>query len=477
MVTSEGDSGYVARLGLAARADRWDGGPPHRAPGDDAAAGVARRLQGRLDRHLWLLDRLQAEQLYAEPPGLPELLETARRMRRDTESLLLLCGHEPGVRATGPRRLSDLVGDAAAAAEEPRRVDVRPAPSATVSPAASVEFQHVLAELVDHVTAVYPGARLELVSRIEARGATVDVTVDGAARHDPDGHGGQRAAAAAEQLAQRSSYGIVLHRPPGGPPLTGSGLVASVHCPPAAVTVEQPAPPPAPAPADPLPSRTNGNGFPQYASGLGYGLDSGNGNGVGNGLGNGVGNGLGNGVGNGNGNGNGGARPAAALDRPSAPAYSPSASSQVDELFGPLLDLPLEPLDDRYATPIFEAIASAWFQEDAPEPAPAQSRGRPQGGGGDPLDWETPQDNEWRAAAARAARSESAPTTASGLPRRRPGNQLVPPPRGKGPLPASGPAERVPDRVRERLSTYQRGLRQGRHRAPGEEDGPEPGNW
>jgi hypothetical protein len=42
----------------------------------------------------------------------------------------------------------------------------------------------------------------------------------------------------------------------------------------------------------------------------------------------------------------------------------------------------------------------------------------------------------------------------------------VPPPRAQEPNPVG---ERVPDRVRDRLSTYQRGLNQGRHRAPGEE--------
>jgi hypothetical protein len=161
-------------------------------------------------------------------------------------------------------------------------------------------------------------------------------------------------------------------------------------------------------------------------------------------------------------------RPSLSFD--DAPAYSPSSSSQVDELFGPLLDLPLEPIDDRYATPIFEAIASAWFREDESGGGPGRS---------DPLDWETPQDDEWREAAARAARSEPAPpTTSSGLPRRRPGDQLVPPPRStengrNGAQHVNPPAERAPDRVRDRLSTYQRGLREGRHRA----EGVEPDDW
>jgi hypothetical protein len=488
----EGDSGYLAHLGSAAGTDRWDAvdrAVDHAGGrgGEDAAPGVARRLQARLDRQIWLLERLQAEQLYPEPPGLPELQETARRMRRDTESLLLLAGHEPGVRSSGPRPLGDLVSDAAALAEEPRRVDVRPAPAAVVTPAAAVEFVHVLAELVDHVTAVYPGARIELVSRLERPagsgngGATVDAFVDGAARHDPDGLGGRRAAATAEQLARCSRYGIVLRRPSGGPPLIGSGLVASVHCPPAAVTVEEP---PLPMPELRV-DRTSLSSLPSYELGFDAGI------------------GIGHTTNGTNGSSaatasfgassfgassaaastspapgstgeshNGSVRPSLSFD--DAPTYSPSSSSQVDELFGPLLDLPLEPIDDRYATPIFEAIASAWFRED-------------ESGGGsgrsDALDWKTPQDDEWREAAARAARPEpELPTTSSGLPRRSPGDQLVPPPRsternGQNGAGQPTPADRAPDRVRDRLSTYQRGLREGRHRAVGSDGAPESDDW
>jgi hypothetical protein len=114
-----------------------------------------------------------------------------------------------------------------------------------------------------------------------------------------------------------------------------------------------------------------------------------------------------------------------------------------DELFGPL------PTSvGVVATPIFEAVASAWFRDD--------ERGAT-------VDWNSPGDREWRAAAAAATRTDVPTTTASGLPRRSPGDRLVPPPRAAQ---TSAPAdERVPERVRDRLATYQRGLRQGRHRA------------
>jgi hypothetical protein len=129
-----------------------------------------------------------------------------------------------------------------------------------------------------------------------------------------------------------------------------------------------------------------------------------------------------------------------------------------------MVDLQQENVEDEDGTPIFAAIASAWFREDRTEPEPAATAGS----AGGPLDWETPSDTEWREAAARAAQPDPLPSTPSGLPRRRPGTQLVPPPRSQTP-PSSEPTERVPDRVRNRLSTYQRGLRQGRHRAPGPE--------
>ncbi len=429
MFSSEDDSVNVGRHGLAARADHGSGGRPHQVPGEDAMAGVAQRLQDRLERHLWLLHQLQSEQLHPETPGVPELLETTRRMRRDTESLLLLCGQDPGVRTGGSRRLSDVLGDAASAAEEPRRVDVRSVPAATMNSAASVELLHVLAELVDHVTTGYPGARVDVAGHVESRGGvTVEVSMDGDAIRDP---AGPRAAAAADLLAQRSGCGIALHYPPGGPPTSGYGLVASVYCPAAAVTVEEVAWSP-PQRDDLSLAGTSGYGAVHHA----------------------------------NGNGNGSGRPAAAsmLDSSQVPTYAPSVSSQVDELFGPMLDLPLEPADDGFATPIFEAIASAWFRSD-PEPAPDHLGNRHARNGSDPLDWESPYDEEWRAAAARAVPSEPAPLTSSGLPRRRPGNLLFPPSRTQTPASDSNSGERVPDRVRSRLSTYQRGLRKGRHRA------------
>ena len=573
--------------------DRWNRGPdtgPREIPADaDATAGIVRRLQARVDRHRWLLDRMQSDPLQPEPAGLPELLDTVARMRRDTESLLMLHGQDPGVPPGGARRLSDVLAAAAAAAEEPRRVDVRSVPAAGVAPAAATELLHVLAEVVDHVTAVYPGARVDVSCAAEAPGGVVvEVRADGATHHDPEDVGGRRALGAARRLAQRSLSGIVLRSHDTG--ARASGPVASIHCPGSVVTLDAvPARGPEralttwsaqrhrdPEPARPGSLRPNvvgpdssadpnvfdPNGFDPNAFGTdarrsdtqrsdarrsdaqrsdaqrppalpadpvramsdpldadplsgplpldrllaestrleppppgsprldftptrpGSGPPSrANGNGRGR-------------------NGHGGAPHVA------APAYVPSAGSQVDELFGPMLDLAHDPADDDIATPIFEAVASAWFREDEPaadhrtgrHPGPVNGSGpgdsepggprhdggnpgAPRGGAagkasgsgastgagaafeGGPRNWETPSDVEWRAAAERAARPEPETQTSTGLPRRRPGNQLVPPLRAASGVPEPERPERVPDRVRDRLSTYQRGLRQGRHRA------------
>jgi hypothetical protein len=158
-----------------------------------AAVGVARRLQARLDRHLWLLG-----QIHPEPTQLRELTDTVRRMRRDAESMVLLNGDDPSGHTGGPRRLSDVLDDAAAVAEETWRILVRPAAAATIEPGAAVEFMYVLAELLDHVTAAYPDAGIDVASYVTARsGLTVEVSVNSASRYVPDGLGTQRAAVTA----------------------------------------------------------------------------------------------------------------------------------------------------------------------------------------------------------------------------------------------------------------------------------------
>ncbi len=466
-----------------------DGG----ATGGDVAGDVLRRLRERVDRNVRLVDRMRADPLAPEPPGLPELIETARRMRHDAETLLLLAGLDAGPRPGAPARLSALLDEAVDATDEPMRVDVRTGPNATVEPGAAIELLHVVSEVVDHVTAIHPGARVEVSSRTEAPGGiVVEVRTASTTRYDPSG---RRGMAAAARIAQRSRSGLVLRTPLPGP--AGSGApIATIHCPARAVTIDEPAYSawPAEASYDALGRPGLGGSNGMFRRDPGRGVEP--------------------------------VTPAHGLPpapRPPGPrtpvealfseltaetnartaAHPPGVPGDpgrfgayrqatgrndrghpgappVDELFGPLVDLPVEQQPE--VTPIFEAVASAWFRDaDTPDAVAA--------------DWESPNDREWRAAAERATHQpEDVTFTAEGLPRRRPGGRLVPPRlsdgggaagdgRGAGGGAHARPAapverspDRVPDRVRERLATYQRGLRQGRHRAEPVDPG-DPAAW
>ena len=350
-------------------------------------------------------------QLSDDRARIAELRDIGRRLRRDSEALLLLCGSDPGVHRGAPHTVSAVLGDAVALVDEPSRATVHPAPQATLSTTAAVELRHLVAELVDEAAAASPGARVEVDARLEPDGALrVEVLVAGRGWTDAlggTGSGTGRTSRVAERLARRSTGGIRLERP-----LIDhrEGVVATLHCPAALVTAQ-------------------GGGDPWYLGDSTHLMNS--------------------------------TSPdsthlmASALPGSSLPTRGGRRNSG-DELFGPL------PTSvGTVGTPIFEAVASAWFRDDERGPAT--------------VDWETAGDREWRAAAARATRTDAPPaTTASGLPRRSPGDRLVPPPRAS--RPAAPPDERVPERVRDRLATYQRGLQQGRHRAadaPAEAEAPE----
>jgi hypothetical protein len=377
-------------------------------------ADLARRLQDRVDGQEALLDRVALlAQLADDRARIAELHDISRRLRRDSEALLLLCGAEPGVHRGAPHTVPAVLGDAVALADEPSRVAVTAAPSATLASTAAVELRHLVAELVDEAASASPGARVEVDARLAADGAlVVDVVVAG--RGWTDALGGTGAGAGgtsriAERLAKRSTGGIRLERP-----LIDhrEGVVATLTCPSALVTGH--------TGGDPwhLAGSSFGGSFAESSypatAEPGFADDS--------------------------------PLMSAAMTSalPSTPYGRGEARQSGDELFGPL------PTSlGVVGTPIFEAVASAWFRDD--ERGPSSD------------DWDSAGDREWRAASARATRTDVPPTTASGLPRRSPGDRLVPPPRAS--RPAAPPDERVPERVRDRLATYQRGLQQGRHRA------------
>lgn len=453
-------------------------------------AGLARRICGHAERQLSV-----AERLGPDSPEGAEIAAGARRLLRDGESVLSLVGGRPERRGPVPTGIGRILADTAAGAEEPQRVSVPPAPSASLAAGSAVGAGQVLAELVAHAERTVPrSSRIELVGRWAGDGGvTIELQAEGvelpwqeAAALENEIAGGASAPIPPERLglhlaarlARRCGARLELQAPLGGPATPGFGTIALVRFPralvePAAgVQVPREAPPapsPAPAPREPREESPEITWEPVRAG--------------------------------------------------SAPA-----PASVDELFGSFDAGLSRSDDDLVGTPIFAAVASAWFRTND-DPAPA-TNGWSHGNGLDGLnghsgsgvngvngvnghtnghngngrgladswlgsstsaggdrtggDWAGSGDDEWRAAAERAARAETElPTTGSGLPRRRPGRQMVTPPlrsrRGAAGTSAAGgeaSAERQPDRVRNRLSTYQRGLEAGRHRAADPEDEP-----
>lgn len=408
------------------------------SPEQGALLDVTQRLARQIEQQLAQLERLRGGR--ESDVGLGDLEHLARRMRRESERLRMLCGADPAgfSGSIPPRSIGEVLADATAATTESIRITVRPAPIATIEPRAAAELGHVLAEVLDAALAV-SALGVTMGGRLGPAGLTVDVTVDGPRRDAGPGVMG-----VADALARRSGRGIQVHR------AGADGPYAIVLCPAAALAVSvQRRPEPmqdrSSIDRDMFGVRSNGSAggaalfgtagadplsapFPPAADPL--------------------------------------SAPAAgglfAPPRAAAPSVAPlppagpppPRSSGADPLFGPLPSRGPEPIE----TPIYAAVVSAWFSEDDTRAA----------------DWESPGDLEWRAAAARAAQAEEpgGRTTASGLPRRRPGRQMVTPPL-QGRRAAAATVERdaptsedrQPDRVRSRLDDYQRGLQQGRHRA------------
>jgi len=130
------------------------------------------------------------------------------------------------------------------------------------------------------------------------------------------------------------------------------------------------------------------------------------------------------------------------------------------------------PAAEQNRLPIFESVESDWFRRGrhhAPATVPDEDDGPEIAAG-----WSTPADEGWRAAEA-AESPTSAGVTSAGLPKRVPQANLVP---GAA---AEDERTRLPDLVRsaaatrQRMTSFQRGSRQGRaalqsEDAPGGED-------
>ncbi|GAA0368416.1 hypothetical protein GCM10009530_18010 [Microbispora corallina] len=147
-----------------------------------------------------------------------------------------------------------------------------------------------------------------------------------------------------------------------------------------------------------------------------------------------------------------------------------------DDNTGPLPVVRTSPLEaEEEFLPIFAAVESDWFRKvDGPaEKSESDGEAQPEA-----RTWSSPADAGWQAAKA-AAEPTLGGVTSSGLPKRVPKANLVPgsatagAPSGEpvaAAPPVAPPPVLSPERVRNRLSSFQQGVRQGRAVARGEAD-------
>jgi signal transduction histidine kinase len=535
---------------------------------------LSRRSQSLIERQLSLIDNLeQTEQDADRLSSLFRLDHLATRMRRNSENLLVLAGHEAASRRwSQPVPLVDVLRAAISEIEQYERVVLNVQPGIQVIGQAVNDVVHLVAEIVENATTFSPEDTQVYVTGqpLTSGGVLLDITDNGVGISEQEmAHANWRldnppvvdvavsrrmGLFVVGRLAARHGVRVRLRHaqsggltaliwlpesvaaPEGGQPLgrlrkfeaDDYGPAPSLSAPPTAspfggTTTTMPAAPAAGASSGFTGAAATAARIPRLGGG-----PASNG---------------GSGAGNGNGNGSGGfsafggagtaARPAPAA--PAAPGSSNGAGATIDAPGGPLPvrtpgNHPLGPatpaggnsafgggdnFTDDFATtarmpavggdggsagispvpstgpgtagngvggsdgsqvtipptansatdqrlPIFDSLESDWFRRSgkplssaAAAPAAGQT-------------WNSPADEGWRAARI-VASPEAGENTTAGLPKRVPRANLVPGSvRGGSEETDGAPPVRSADAVRNRMSSFQRGVREAR--AAGSQD-------
>ena len=207
-------------------------------------AGFFRRSHALPERLLRLIDSLELAE--DDPERLASLFQMdhlATRMRRNSDSALVLAGHETPRRWTGPVTLVDVLRAAVSEIEQYDRVILNVQSGVSVSGSAAGDTVHLLAELLENATSFSPKATQVFVSGhiVRGGGSVINITDGGTGMpqerlrqlnwklaHPPLAdvaiarHMGLFAVA---HLAARHGIGVALGLRPGG------GTTAEVHLP------------------------------------------------------------------------------------------------------------------------------------------------------------------------------------------------------------------------------------------------------
>jgi signal transduction histidine kinase len=140
---------------------------------------LSRRSQALVERQIRLIDELeQGEQQPERRANLSKLDHLVTRMRRYSQNLLILAGHEPSGYSSQPIALVNVIRAAVSEVEEYERVSLKVQPGIAVSAPAVNDVVHMLAELIENATSLSAADTPVLISgRILASGGfLIDVT-------------------------------------------------------------------------------------------------------------------------------------------------------------------------------------------------------------------------------------------------------------------------------------------------------------
>ena len=150
---------------------------------------LSRRTQSLVERQLSLLDSLErAEKDSDRLPNLYRLDHLATRMRRNSENLLVLAGHEVTRRWSQPVPLVDVLRAAISEIEQYERVVLKAQPGIVVVGQAVNDVVHLVAEIVENATTFSSGDTQVYVSGqpLSSGGVLLDITDNGVGISDQE---------------------------------------------------------------------------------------------------------------------------------------------------------------------------------------------------------------------------------------------------------------------------------------------------
>ncbi|MTD56685.1 nitrate- and nitrite sensing domain-containing protein [Amycolatopsis pithecellobii] len=150
---------------------------------------LSRRSQNLVERQLSVLDRMEAGEQDPETlGGLFELDHLATRMRRNSENLLVLSGHDLGDARTEPVAAEEIIGAALSEVEHYQRIELTATPELAIRGEATSDLVHVISELLENATLYSPAtSTVTVVSAVGDDGAwQVFITDSGAGMPEPE---------------------------------------------------------------------------------------------------------------------------------------------------------------------------------------------------------------------------------------------------------------------------------------------------